>query len=244
METTINYREELEKAREAVKGLKRDGYGSTIDAYWEVCCGDVLVTREWENSSLAEEFLDIATYLEGYDHMLEHLYSATSRMVDTIFERPRLKLRLLNFELMVLRRIEAQTGHDMSISDDVSDELSFYYRNIKCADSGDFENIEQPGSLKHDPIEWSAEYERIIDEAGELLGAVDDKDGISFLRLSGIEELPGRAVYREYPRLAVYDGKTFGHIVGYNAEFLRSSLRVLDLALYKRLLLCNPHKKR
>ena len=81
METTINYREELEKAREAVKGLKRDGCGSTIDAYWEVCCGDVLVaeenlreqTREWENSSLAEEFLDIATYLEGYDHMLEHL---------------------------------------------------------------------------------------------------------------------------------------------------------------------------
>ena len=45
METTINYREELEKAREAVKGLKRDGCGSTIDAYWEVCCGDVLVAE-------------------------------------------------------------------------------------------------------------------------------------------------------------------------------------------------------
>lgn len=45
MEKTINYREELEKAREAVKGLKRDGYGSTIDAYWEVCCGDVLVAE-------------------------------------------------------------------------------------------------------------------------------------------------------------------------------------------------------
>ena len=190
METTINYREELEKAREAVKGLKRDGYGSTIDAYWEVCCCDVLVaeenlreqTREWENSSLAEEFLDIATYLEGYDHMLEHLYSATSRMVDTIFERPRLKLRLLNFELMVLRRIEAQTGHDMSISDDVSDELSFYYRNIKCADSGDFENIEQHGSLKHDPIEWSAEYERIIDEAEQKVGELlsDEPRGMGF----------------------------------------------------------------
>ena len=128
MEKTINYREELEKAREAVKGLKRDGYGSTIDAYWEVCCGDVLVaeenlrkqSREWENSSLAKEFLDIATYLEGYDHMLERLYSAVSRMVDTIFERPRLKLKLLDFELMVLRRIEAQTGHDMSICEHVS----------------------------------------------------------------------------------------------------------------------------
>lgn len=190
MEKTINYREELEKAREAVKGLKRDGYGSTIDAYWEVCCGDVLVaeenlrkqSREWENSSLAKEFLDIATYLEGYDHMLERLYSAVSRMVDTIFERPRLKLKLLDFELTVLRRIEAQTGHDMSICEHVSNELSFYYRNIKYADSGDFASIEQRGNLKHDPIEWSAEYERVIDEVekkvGELLS--DEPRGMGF----------------------------------------------------------------
>lgn len=190
MEKTINYREELEKAREAVKGLKRDGYGSTIDAYWEVCCGDVLVaeenlrkqSREWENSSLAKEFLDIATYLEGYDHMLERLYSAVSRMVDTIFERPRLKLKLLDFELTVLRRIEAQTGHDMSICEHVSNELSFYYRNIKYADSGDFASIEQRGNLKHDPIEWSAEYERIVDDVekkvGELLS--DEPRGMGF----------------------------------------------------------------
>lgn len=190
MEKTINYREELEKAREAVKGLKRDGYGSTIDAYWEVCCGDVLVaeenlrkqSREWENSSLAKEFLDIATYLEGYDHMLERLYSAVSRMVDTIFERPRLKLKLLDFELTVLRRIEAQTGHDMSICEHVSNELSFYYRNIKYADSGDFASIEQRGNLKHDPIEWSTEYERIIDDVekkvGELLS--DEPRGMGF----------------------------------------------------------------
>ncbi len=190
MEKTINYREELEKAREAVKGLKRDGYGSTIDAYWEVCCGDVLVaeenlrkqSREWENSSLAKEFLDIATYLEGYDHMLKRLYSAVSRMVDTIFERPRLKLKLLDFELTVLRRIEAQTGHDMSICEHVSNELSFYYRNIKYADSGDFASIEQRGNLKHDPIEWSAEYERVIDEVekkvGELLS--DEPRGMGF----------------------------------------------------------------
>ena len=190
MEKTINYREELEKAREAVKGLKRDGYGSTIDAYWEVCCGDVLVAEEnlrkqsceWENSSLAKEFLDIATYLEGYDHMLERLYSAVSRMVDTIFERPRLKLKLLDFELTVLRRIEAQTGHDMSICEHVSNELSFYYRNIKYADSGDFASIEQRGNLKHDPIEWSAEYERIIDDVekkvGELLS--DEPRGMGF----------------------------------------------------------------
>lgn len=173
MEVTINYREELEKARAAVKDLKRDGYQSTIDAYWAVCCCDVLVaeenlreqTHEWENSSLAREFLDIATYLEGYDHMLASLNSATSRMIDTIFGRPRLKLKLLNFELTVLRRIEAQTGHEMSICDHVRDDISFYSRNIECANKGDFKNIEQRGHLKRDPIEWSPEYECIIDEA-------------------------------------------------------------------------------
>lgn len=131
---------------------------------------------------MAKEFLDIATYLEGYDHMLERLYSAVSRMVDTIFERPRLKLKLLDFELMVLRRIEAQTGHDMSICEHVSNELSFYYRNIKYADSGDFASIEQRGNLKHDPIEWSTEYERIIDDVekkvGELLS--DEPRGMGF----------------------------------------------------------------
>ncbi len=190
METTINYREELEKAREAVKGLKRDGYVSTIDAYWKVCRYDVLVveenlreqTREWENSSLAEEFLDIATYLEGYDLMLRDIYSSMSKMIDMIFERPRLKLKLLKFELMVLRRIEAQTGHDMSICEHVMREIALYARNIEYADKGDFESIEQSGYLKHDPIEWSAEYERVIDEAekkvDELLS--DEPRGMGF----------------------------------------------------------------
>lgn len=67
-ENNIVYRDELDKARKAVDGLARDGMSTTIDAYWEVCCGDVLVAEEnmrnqrrtWENASLAKELLDIA----------------------------------------------------------------------------------------------------------------------------------------------------------------------------------------
>ena len=71
-------RKELKEARKAIEGLPRDGKANTLDAYWEVCCGDVLVAeenlrnqdREWENTSLAEELLGIGRYLEGYDHLL------------------------------------------------------------------------------------------------------------------------------------------------------------------------------
>lgn len=172
-ETGINYREELARARKAVEGLARDGKSTTIDAYWEVCCGDVLLaednlsngTRQWENASLAKELLDIAAYLEGYDHMLENLHTAVSRMADATYEHPGLKVRLLRFDLAVLRRIEARIGHDLSLCDNLLDEIAFYERNIERADKGDFGNIEQRGHLKHDPIEWSAEYESIIDEA-------------------------------------------------------------------------------
>ena len=102
----INYRQELQKARQAIEGLERTGQPSTISAYWEVCCGDVLVAEEnaqemnrvWENSSLAKELLDIATYLEGYDHMLNKLNTAVSRMIDVLYDHPSLTLQLLEFQ--------------------------------------------------------------------------------------------------------------------------------------------------
>ena len=137
-ETGINYREELAKARKAVEGLARDGKSTTIDAYWEVCCGDVLLaednlsngTRQWENASLAKELLDIAAYLEGYDHMLENLHTAVSRMADATYEHPGLKVRLLRFDLAVERRREARNGHDLSLCDTLLDVIAVYERNI------------------------------------------------------------------------------------------------------------------
>lgn len=181
-ENNIVYRDELDKARKAVDGLARDGMSTTIDAYWEVCCGDVLVAEEnmrnqrrtWENASLAKELLDIAAYLEGYDHMLDNLHTAISRMADITYEHPGLKLRLLEFDLAVLQRIEARIDHDLDLCEHIMFEISFYRRNIERADKGDFGNIEQRGHLKHDPIEWSAEYESIIDEAERKIDSLLD----------------------------------------------------------------------
>ena len=176
----MNYRKHLDMARKALEGLPRDGKAETLDAYWEVCCGDVLVAeknleeqrRQWENASLAEELLDIATYLEGYDSMLDHLYSAVSRMADVIYDHPRLKLRILDFELLLLRRIEAQCGRELDASEDVCNNICFYRRNIERADRGDFDAIEQTGHLKHDPVEWSVDYERVVDDVNKKIDSL------------------------------------------------------------------------
>ena len=190
MKQKMDYRKELDRAREAVKDLARDGDAETLDAYWEVCCGDVLVAEEnlkdqdrvWENASLARELLDIGTYLEGYDSMLDNLYLAVSRMVTTLFDHPRLKLELLELELQLLRRIEAMNGHDLDMSEDVQEKIYLYRHNIECADQGNFDDIEQEGHLKQDPIEWSAEYERVIDEADKKVYSLlkDHPRGMGF----------------------------------------------------------------
>lgn len=183
MERKIDYRAELDAARKAVAGLERDGRADTVDAYWEVCCGDVLLAeenlrnqdREWENSSLAGELLDIARYLEGYDHMLDNLYWAVSRMADAIHDHPRLKLRLLDMELMLIHRLEAGLEHESNLAEPVMKEMALYQRNIEYADKGDFGRIEQSGLLNNDPVEWSAEYERVIDEAdAKIYGMLEE----------------------------------------------------------------------
>ena len=114
-EDSNDYRRELAAARRAVEELPRDGSPATLDACWEVCCGDVLIAEEnlaaqdrvWENAALARELLSMATYLEGYDSMLDGLRSALARMADALYDHPRLKLSLLEFELQVIYRLEA-----------------------------------------------------------------------------------------------------------------------------------------
>ena len=180
MKKKIDYGAEMDKARQAVAGLDRNGDPETLEAYWEVCCGDVLIAEEnlrnqqrsWENAALVREFLDIATYLEGYDSMLDNLYSAVSRMKETIFSHPRLKLELLEFEQLVLQRIEALHDQELGECEEVQEEILFYQRNIDRAERGDFDRIDRIGHLKQDPIEWSADFERVIDEVDRKADAL------------------------------------------------------------------------
>lgn len=172
MEEELNYREELEKARKVAKSVELRGYPKEIDAYWEVICGLVLVAEEdmqemreqWEVASLAREMLEYARPLEGYDHMLEKLYEATKRMINVISEHPRLKAELLEFQILLLSRVAESFDYRGSLEDDLQEELDILRQNIEYADKGEWDKIVDNSHLNHDPIEWSARWEEVIDD--------------------------------------------------------------------------------
>ena len=74
--------------------------------------------RTWEISSLAGHLLRYARHLEGYDHELDYVNSLMQRMIEVIPEgHPRLKLKMLQFRLLVLQRIEALADRDLSATE-------------------------------------------------------------------------------------------------------------------------------
>lgn len=175
MEEEINYREELERCLTAAGTLTLDGKGDTLDLCREICAGCVLLAEQdwqneqkvWEISLLAERFLKYAKHLEGFEQELGFVNSVTERMTETILDHPRLKLRVLQFRLLVLHRIEALADHDLSTTEDVESEIEFYKRNIALADRGALEEIEQRGHLKNDPVVWTWCFERAVDAVEE-----------------------------------------------------------------------------
>ncbi len=174
-EEEINIREELRQCLDSAESMALDGKGDTLDLCREICAGCVLLAEQdlqkdektWEISLLAEHFLKYAGHLEGFDGELGFVNTVTERMVETVFDHPRLKLRLLQFRLLVLHRIESLADHDLGVTEDVESEIGFLKRNIARADRGAFQEIEQEGHLKKDPVCWTWYWERVIDSVEE-----------------------------------------------------------------------------
>lgn len=122
----------------------------------------------WMVAELARKYADAAEILEGYEHLVNTLYSLNKEMLEQIYDHPRLKLRLLRIQLSVLRYIEAVNGHDLGITEDVRDEIGELSNCIALADEGRLEEIPQTGHLKRDPVEWTARWEEVIDEADRM----------------------------------------------------------------------------
>lgn len=125
--------------------------------------------RVWENAQLVREFLDYANHLNQFEHMVNVLYVAAKRMLDVVIEHPRLKLEIMHLLYEVLRFIENRDMHELGMTEDLREEMRLYQRNIEAADKGDFDAVEQTGHLKHDPIEWTSQWEEVIDEADEIV---------------------------------------------------------------------------
>ena len=171
------YKEEYRRVLDLAESKPLEKTAEALDLYYDVCCGCVLVAEaslreqegEWEIASLCRVLLKYAAWLEEFDHMLDSAYSVVSRFEDCLMDHPRLKLRLLELELAIVRRIEALNDHELSHAEYLEREISRHKRNIHFADNDQLDSIEQTGyGLKKDPVEWTARWEEVIDEADRM----------------------------------------------------------------------------
>ena len=116
----------------------------------------------WQNASLAREAMGYARQLMEHKDMLSVVESSLDDMVEAIYEHPRLKLELMLCRLKVLQRLNKP---QMELEADIA----FYRSNIEAADSGRLEDIKQTTMLKHDPVEWTARWEEVIDEVDKIV---------------------------------------------------------------------------
>lgn len=189
-ENIVTIRSEYMKVLRSAEGKAFGSGASDLELYKDICCGCVLIAednlraqrRSWENSELTKVLLRYAAWLECFDPMLPFLSEALSRMTDTLFEHPRLSLKLLQMYLTVLRRIEAQQQHDLSAAEHATQKIDRLQRNISLADKGLLDEIRSDGHLKDDPVEWTLQYENVIDDVERELDLLlyDHPRGMGF----------------------------------------------------------------
>ena len=122
----------------------------------------------WKVASFVRDYADAADVLKGYEHLLNSLYSMNSRILDIIVDHPRLKLRLCRNQLEVLRSLEALSGHEIGLTEDIENQINELSRCIALADEGRLDEIPQTGHLKRDPVEWTERWEEVIDQADRI----------------------------------------------------------------------------
>lgn len=145
----------------------------TADLIWQACMKNVMGAlervrnqeREWEVAGLISAYLNGADDLLAIPLRVDELYSANDSLLEIISDHPRLKLRLLRCQLRVLREIEAEADHDLGLTEDVERDVCELSRIIDLADEGRLDEIPQTGHLKRDPVEWTEQWETVIDEA-------------------------------------------------------------------------------
>lgn len=147
--------------------------GEALENYWKTCvqyCEQAEhILQEQDDPSpiaaMANEVIIYGKWLGQFEHMLGKAYAVTKRMAECIYEHPRLLLRLKEVEMEILDYIQAVEQHDLGIADDLREEIEELKANIRAADEGRWNDIKTGRMLKSDPVEWTAEYEAVIDEA-------------------------------------------------------------------------------
>lgn len=161
--------------KEPTESAPLESTGEALQAYAKTC-SDLCdraekILQEHDDPSpiadMAHEVIRLGGWLGQFEHTLSAAYTATKRMADCLYEHPRLLLELKKTELEILEYIEASQnqGRSMTITDDLRDEIDQLTANIQAADEGRFDDIHSGRMLKDDPVEWTKEYEDVIDAA-------------------------------------------------------------------------------
>lgn len=138
----------------------------------ELICADCLICEEniqdlgpsWCNTPYLKEILFHARLLLVPEHA-ELVHEVCRRSGRTISTHPRLKLQFLCLQREAWKLIPDTEKEEESTEGQLEQNITLYQSNIAAADRGDFNQILPYGHLKRDPIEWSAAYEAVIDNA-------------------------------------------------------------------------------
>ena len=151
--------------------------GMTTEEGMKLCCQYIKEAKEilreqdgpWKVTELVKKYIRLADWLKGYEHLTNSLYSTNEEMLDMIFEHPRLKRKLLYIQLDVLHDIEIQSGAPfgttLAQTEETMKEINFINECISLADCGRLDEIPHIGHLRNDPVEWTAQWEKVVDEA-------------------------------------------------------------------------------
>lgn len=113
---------------------------------------------------MAREIMAHAKELMQSVDTLPDAYHALRRIADCLYEHPRLLLQLKMTELETVERAEAIEHKEFSVKAPLLKEIDQLKANIQAADEGRWKDIHDGKMLKSDPVEWTAEYEAVIDE--------------------------------------------------------------------------------
>ena len=169
----VDVKTELKKARDYTQEHPLCADARVIDKYIDLLCGLVLVaeenhinqTYEWENSTLAHEYLAVAVSLLPYDEGLLTGFKATSRMAQTVRQHPRLRLSLLRLEAQYIERLQSLQCDEVDQRiEELNDEIAQTEQRIALADQGKLDLITSISFIKTDPIEWTVQWEEVIDD--------------------------------------------------------------------------------
>ncbi len=169
---------------------KLESTPEALERYGEICvrCCEKAehILREHDDPSMianmVREVMFYARHLGEFEHTLAQAYTVTKRIEECLYEHPRLMLKLKQLQLELVNYAEAIEGQEFNITADLCEEIEQLESNIQAADEKRWSDIHDGRMLKSDPIEWTKEYEAVIDEADHDAYAhlVDTPRGMGF----------------------------------------------------------------